>query len=81
MTQQQLDEKIITTVIHFRAIEKMPSATMLQEVKSQFADMAKGGDGGDLGFEKNGETSCRGINYKNIPDMFFQEVRNLMGWK
>jgi len=82
MTSEQLDEKIITTVIHFRMMEKsVPSSNMLWEVKRQFADMAKGGDGGDLGFEENGERSCRGVNYKQLPDMFFQEVINLMGWE
>ena len=82
MTPEQLDERIITTVIHFRSMEKnMPSSSILNEVKYQFADMAKGGDGGDLGFESNGERSCRGVNYKHLPDLFFQEVINLMGWE
>ena len=74
-------EKIVTAVVHFRQMEAMGLATgMLGEVKRQFADMASGGDGGDLGFEEGGETSCRGINYKGVPDLFFQEVIDLMGW-
>ena len=81
MTQEKIDEKIITTVIHFRAMEKMSAAgSMINEVKRQFTDMASGGDGGDLGFEQAGESTCRNINYKHMPDMFFQEVVDLMGW-
>ena len=82
MSPEQLDEKIINTVIHFRSMEKnITASSMLSEVKWQFCDMATGGNGGELGFEENGETSCRGINYKHMPDTFFQEVINLMGWK
>ena len=50
------------------------------EVMLQYIDMAKGGDGGELGFERDGETTCRGINYKGYPDSFFQEVCEGMGW-
>jgi hypothetical protein len=76
-----IHEKIVTAVVHFRQMEEMEHARgMLGEVRSQFADMASGGDGGELGFEENGETSCRGINYKEMPDLFFQEVIDLMGW-
>ncbi len=82
MAPEQLDEKIINAVIHFRSMEKnMPSSSILSEVKWQFANMAEGGDGGDVGFEENGKRCCRGINYPDMPDFFFQEVRNLMGWK
>lgn len=56
------------------------NSTMYREAKYQYLDMAKGGDGGDLGFERNGETTCRGINYKGYPDSFFQEVSERMGW-
>jgi hypothetical protein len=72
---------VVETVVHYREMEKIsPRSSMLREVKWQYADMAEGGDGGDLGFEENGETTCRGINYPNKPDEFFQEVRDLMGW-
>lgn len=53
---------------------------MYDEVKWQYVNMAKGGDGGDMGFTKNGETTCRGINYKGYPDSFFREVSERMGW-
>ena len=53
---------------------------MYREVMWQYQDMAKGGDGGELGFERDGETTCRGINYKDYPDWFFQEVCKEMGW-
>jgi len=81
MTPEQVDERIITAVIHFRSIERnMPSSSMLNEIKWQFADMANGGDGGELGFSENGQSSCRGVNYQHLPNSFFQEVINLMGW-
>ena len=54
--------------------------SMYQEAKWQYQDMAKGGDGGELGFERDGETTCRGINYKGYPDSFFREVSERMGW-
>lgn len=80
MTPDDIDAKIIRTVVHFRSLENMGSS-MLGEIKWQYADMASGGDGGDLGFEENGKRTCRDVNYPNIPDHFFQEVRDLMGWK
>ena len=58
-----------------------PNSGMLREVKWQYTDLAVGGDGGELGFEENGKTTCRGINYPGYPDSFFQEVCDRMGWK
>jgi hypothetical protein len=55
-------------------------SSMYHEAKYQYIDMANGGDGGELGFERNGETTCRGINYKDYPDAFFREVCERMGW-
>ena len=55
-------------------------SSMYREAKYQYIDMAKGGNGGELGFERNGETTCRGINYKGYPDSFFQKVCERMGW-
>ena len=54
--------------------------SMYAEAKWQYRDMAKGGDGGELGFERDGETTCRGINYKGYPDSFFRRVCEEMGW-
>ena len=77
-----INDKILACVTHFRMMEKnIPASSMLREVKWQFADMAKGGDGGHLGFTENGESTCRGVNYKGMPDLFFQEVIDLMGWR
>tara|TARA_R100001510_G_C7649752_1_gene207211 strand:+ start:623 stop:862 length:240 start_codon:yes stop_codon:yes gene_type:complete len=53
---------------------------MYEEARWQYQDMAAGGDGGDLGFERDGEKTCRGINYKDYPDWFFQAVCHEMGW-
>ena len=55
--------------------------SMYHEVMWQYLDMAKGGDGGELGFTRDGETTCRGINYKGYPDSFFRQVCDAMGWK
>ena len=57
------------------------SERMLREIRWQYTDMANGGDGGDLGFEENGETTCRAVNYQGYPDSFFQEVCSCLGWK
>ena len=65
----------------YTAMKSRPGAQfMYNEVMWQYKDMAKGGDGGGLGFERNGETTCRGINYKGYPDSFFQAVCEGMGW-
>jgi hypothetical protein len=56
------------------------SSSMLREVKWQYADMACGGDGGELGFEDGDNSTCRRYNYPGQPDSFFQEVCALMGW-
>jgi hypothetical protein len=55
-------------------------SSMYEELRWQYKDMAKGGDGGDMGYTKNGESTCRGINYKGYPDSFFHEVSARMGW-
>lgn len=68
-------------IIAYKNMRDHPSSmSMYKEVKYQYLDMSKGGDGGDLGFERNGETTCRGINYKGYPDSFFREVSERMGW-
>jgi hypothetical protein len=68
-------------VNHYTTMRSSTSATTAyNEVKWQYVSMAKGGDGGDLGFTKNGESTCRGINYKGYPDSFFREVSERMGW-
>ena len=54
--------------------KKNPASRMLREVQWQYTDMARGGDGGEADFDRDGETTCRGINYKGYPDSFFQEV-------
>jgi hypothetical protein len=65
-----------------RLVEQItvPGSSMLREVRYQYIDMASGGDGGDLGFEENGQTTCRGINYPGYPDWVFDHVACAMGW-
>ena len=56
------------------------TASMLEEIKRQYIDMAQGGDGGELfGFESRGKT-CRSYNYPGYPDTFFLRVCEGMGW-
>ena len=82
MTEEQLQRKIIKTVSYYIQMRaENPHSSILREVRWQYADMAKGGNGGGLGFEENGQDTCRGVNYPEYPDKFFQAVRNLMGWK
>ena len=70
---------VVEAVVRYREMEQV-APSLLREVKYQYADMASGGDGGSLGFEDAGETTCRGVNYKGYPDEFFQEVCDLLGW-
>ena len=70
---------VVEAVVRYREMEQV-APSLLREVKYQYADMASGGDGGPLGFEDAGETTCRGVNYKGYPDEFFQEVCDLLGW-
>ncbi len=76
--------------MYYKQMEKMnPESSMFREVKWQYQEMAKGGDGGPLGYhphdykEECGEEgpSCRDYNYPNYPDSFFQEVCALMNWR
>ena len=78
---------IAEIVMNYKQMESISAgSSMLREVRWQYADMADGADGGPLGFMPEDwpgrdEPSCREYNYPNYPDGFFQEVRNLMGWK
>ena len=81
-----IDKKVAEAVMRYRQMESaVPNSSMLREVRWQYADMAKGGDGGPLGYRPDGWTknrnpSVRDYNYPGKPDSFFQEVRDLMGW-
>ena len=44
-------------VKNYKRMRTHGSNFMYNEVMWQYQDMANGGDGGDLGFERNGETS------------------------
>lgn len=87
MDYSEMEVKIVETVSKYRQMESSkPSSSMLREVRWQYADMAEGGDGGSLGFSPDGWTqgkypTCREYNYPGMPDSFFREVRDLMGWK
>lgn len=87
MDYSELETKIVETVYKYRQMElRQAGASMLREVQWQYADMAAGGDGGSLGYTPDGWTqgkypTCREYNYPGMPDIFFQEVRDLLGWK
>ena len=69
---------------NYRAMqESKPHSSILREVRIQYADMAQGGDGGELGYTPQGYNhipTCREYNYPDKPDSFFQEVREALGW-
>tara|TARA_Y100000114_G_C11652740_1_gene275075 strand:+ start:368 stop:610 length:243 start_codon:yes stop_codon:yes gene_type:complete len=69
--------KTATEMITF--YKNLSSIGVLNEVKWQYIDMARGSNGGKLiGIE--GEPSCREYNYPGQPDSFFQAVCDGMGW-
>ena len=75
-------KSVLETVLYYKEMEDShPTSGILREVKYQYADMANGGDGGELGFEQNGARTCRGVNYPNHSDAYFQEVCALLGWE
>ena len=79
--EEKWEEEICRLVEHYQFMERyVPGSSMLLEVKGQYRDMAAGGDGGELGFSRDGHTTCRGINYPNHPDFFFKRVIEEMGW-
>ena len=69
---------------NYRAMQEMkPHSSMLREVRLQYADMAEGGDGGELGYTPPGYShvpTCREYNYPDKPDSFFQKVQEALGW-
>tara|TARA_R110001583_G_scaffold31091_1_gene106793 strand:+ start:1252 stop:1488 length:237 start_codon:yes stop_codon:yes gene_type:complete len=72
------------TVKYYKALRSMkPHSSVLREVRFQYLEMAKGGDGGELGFIPDGFNRppvCREYNYPLQPDSFFQEVVKEMEW-
>ena len=71
-------------IANYRAMQQMkPHSSMLREVRIQYADMAQGGNGGELGYTPPGYNhipTCREYNYPDKPDSFFQEVVAALGW-
>ena len=66
---------------------KMVGMGMLRGIRSQYIEMSQGGDGGRLGFKPEGSScvhpdgpTCREYNYPDLPDSFFKEVCDGMGW-
>ena len=70
-----------------------PQSGMYREVMHQYKDMARGGDGGPLGFTPEDwretcverylpvttEPTCRSYNYPTHPDSFFRKVLKILG--
>lgn len=72
-------EQMVKHYQEMQAHGTMATASMIREVKQQYINMARGGDGGQLqGFDQG--TTCRTHNYSNYPDSFFREVCERMGW-
>lgn len=85
MTSENLDTRIIYSVVHFRALKNSHQIKELNTFKAQFKNMAEGGNGGEFCFgsskKETGLATIREVNYPEMPDFFFQEVNDLMGWK
>ena len=75
------NSEIERMVDHFRMMAMHGSPSMVCEVREQYLNMANGGDGGYLGYESNGKSTCRDINYPGYPDWFFQKVVERMEWQ
>ena len=88
------EQKAIERASHYRDLREFtPQSSMYREAMYAYQDMARGGDGGPLGFtpEDWRETcidrylpvttvpTCRNYNYPNHPDSFFRRVLNLLG--
>jgi hypothetical protein len=60
----------------------VPSSSMLREVRFQYADMAAGGNGGDIGYmpDLGRHTTCREYNYPHKSDSYFKAIITGMGW-
>ena len=72
-------EQMVKHYQEMQAHGTMAATSMLREVKQQYINMARGGDGGQLaGFDYG--TTCRTYNYDNYPDSFFRGVCEGMGW-
>ena len=86
-----MTKTVLETVLYYKEMEKaVPGSSLLREVRQQYADMAIGGNGGEMGYVPSdykgppaGEygVTCRDYNYPNHLDSFFVEVCSLMGWK
>ena len=80
--------QIQNTVEHFKQV-KLYGGSMYWQAMEQYVDMAKGGEGGNLGFEPNDDwrevlvealepvpskATIRNYNYPGLPNEFFAEV-------
>lgn len=88
------EDKALEMASKYRDMRDMfPSSSMYREAMYQYQDMARGGDGGPLGFEPDDwrefcvnsmrpvttVPTCRNYNYPNYPDSYFARVLNLLG--
>ena len=81
MEEQKWESEVSRLVQSYKQMETLiPGSSILREVRYQYLDMSSGGTGGELGFEENGETTCRGVNYPGYPDWVFRKVIEQMGW-
>lgn len=75
-------------IVYYRDLEaRMPASDLLRLVRAQYADMARGGDGGAVSRQvEPGKLtdmqylSVREANYPEAPNEFFRELCDLLGW-
>jgi hypothetical protein len=90
MDSREMEKRASEQLAAYKDMAAGIAGWLLRQVSWQYQDMAKGGDGGSLGFlpkdydgparDENGPT-CREYNYPEYPDTFFQFVCEGMGWK
>ena len=81
------DYNVSETVTRYRDMKHFANGMYLEAIW-QYRDMARGGDGGELGFEPSDRdaflvnslqpldapVTCRAYNYPGYPDSFFRAV-------
>jgi hypothetical protein len=90
---EKYNEEVLEKIGYYTQMSDSNSS-MLREITWQYANMAAGGDGGELGFWPEdyakqavnnfrpiSEPTCRSYNYPAHPDKFFQDVCDGMEWK
>ena len=84
ITNENWKSKIPQIIMSYKALEQTASSSgpyLISEIRLQYADMANGGDGGDIYSPRSDNIhTIRLQYYPGLPDQYFIEVCDLMGW-